>query len=145
MLLVLSVLLCFSSYSSNAQVTCSTDGTTNPLAGNGTCLDPNDNTVQEIINQGDFGTGGHATGSSHNQMYQTTNRMTGAVTSTSYIMHFSYTDDTWITNMAINQALVGAGFDIAGYAAQWGWKNENTNTINGACTAQKVNGHCLDD
>ena len=145
MLLVLSVLLCFSSYSSNAQVTCSTDGTTNPLAGNGTCLDPNDNTVQEIINQGDFGTGSHNTGSSHNQMYQTTNRMTGAVTSTSYIMHFSYTDDTWITNMAIDQALVGAGFDIAGYAAQWGWKNENTNTINGACTAQKVNGHCLDD
>ena len=145
MLLVLSVLLCFSSYSSNAQVTCSTDGTTNPLAGNGTCLDPNDNTVQEIINQGDFGTGGHNTGSSHNQMYQTTNRMTGAVTSTSYIMHFSYTDDTWITNMAINQALVGAGFDIAGYAAQWGWKNENTNTIQGACNAQKVNGDCLDD
>ena len=145
MLLVLSVLLCFSSYSSNAQVTCSTDGTTNPLAGNSTCLDPNDNTVQEIINQGDFGTGGHNTGSSHNQMYQTTNRMTGAVTSTSYIMHFSYTDDTWITNMAINQALVGAGFDIAGYAAQWGWKNENTNTIQGACNAQKVNGDCLDD
>ena len=145
MLLVLSVLLCFSSYSSNAQVTCSTDGTTNPLAGNGTCLDPNDNTVQEIINQGDFGTGGHNTGSSHNQMYQMTNRMTGAVTSTSYIMHFSYTDDTWITNMAINQALVGAGFDIAGYSAEWQWKNENTNTINGACTAQKVNGDCLDD
>ena len=145
MLLVLSVLLCFSSYSSNAQVTCSTDGTTNPLAGNGTCLDPNDNTVQEIIDQGDFGTGSHSTGSSHNQMYQMTNRMTGAVTSTDYIMHFSYTDDTWVTNMAINQALVGAGFDIAGYSAEWQWKNETTNTINGACTATKVNGDCLDD
>jgi hypothetical protein len=145
LLLVLSVLLCFSSYSSNAQVTCSTDGTTNPLAGNGTCLDPNDNTVQEIIDQGDFGTGSHSTGSSHNQMYQMTNRMTGAVTSTDYIMHFSYTDDTWVTNMAINQALVGAGFDIAGYSAEWQWKNETTNTINGACTATKVNGDCLDD
>ena len=145
MLLVLSVLLCFSSYSSNAQVTCSTDGTTNPLAGNGTCLDPNDNTVQEIINQGDFGTGGHQTGSSHNQMYQMTNRMTGAVTSTDYIMHFSYTDDTWVTNMAINQALVGAGFDIAGYSAEWQWKNEAINTINGVCTAQEVNNECLDD
>ena len=145
MLLVLSVLLCFSSYSSNAQVTCSTDGTTNPLAGNGTCLDPNDNTVQQIIDQGDFGTGSHSTGSSHNQMYQMTNRMTGAVTSTDYIMHFSYTDDTWVTNMAINQALVGAGFDIAGYSAEWQWKNETTNTINGACTATKVNGDCLDD
>ena len=145
MLLVLSVLLCFSSYSSNAQVTCSTDGTTNPLAGNGTCLDPNDNTVQEIIDQGDFGTGGHQTGSSHNQMYQMTNRMTGAVTQTDHILHFSYTDDTWVTNMAINQALVGAGFDIAGYTANWQWKNENTNTINGVCTAQKVNGECLDD
>ena len=145
MLLVLSVLLCFSSYSSNAQVTCSTDGTTNPLAGNGTCLDPNDNTVQEIIDQGDFGTGSHSTGSSHNQMYQMTNRMTGAVTYTDYIMHFSYTDDTWVTNMAINQALVGAGFDIAGYSAEWQWKNETTNTINGACTATKVNGDCLDD
>ena len=145
MLLVLSVLLCFSSYSSNAQVTCSTDGTTNPLAGNGTCLDPNDNTVQEIIDQGDFGTGSHSTGSSHNQMYQMTNRMTGAVTSTDYIMHFSYTDDTWVTNMAINQALVGAGFDIAGYSAEWQWKNEAINTINGVCTAQEVNNECLDD
>ena len=145
MLLVLSVLLCFSSYSSNAQVTCSTDGTTNPLAGNGTCLDPNDNTVQQIIDQGDFGTGSHSTGSSHNQMYQMTDRRTGAVLSTDYIMHFSYTDDTWITNMAINQALVGAGFDIAGYSAEWQWKNETTNTINGACTATKVNGDCLDD
>jgi len=145
LLLVLSVLLCFSSYSSNAQVTCSTDGTTNPLAGNGTCLDPNDNTVQQIIDQGDFGTGSHSTGSSHNQMYQMTDRRTGAVLSTDYIMHFSYTDDTWITNMAINQALVGAGFDIAGYSAEWQWKNETTNTINGACTATKVNGDCLDD
>ena len=145
MLLVLSVLLCFSSYSSNAQVTCSTDGTTNPLAGNGTCLDPNDNTVQQIIDQGDFGTGSHSTGSSHNQMYQMTDRRTGAVLSTDYIMHFSYTDDTWVTNMAINQALVGAGFDIAGYSAEWQWKNETTNTINGACTATKVNGDCLDD
>jgi len=140
----LVVLLCFSSYS-NAQVTCSTDGTTNPLAGNGTCLDPNDNTVQQIIDQGDFGTGSHNTGSSHNQMYQMTDRRTGAVLSTDYIMHFSYTDDTWITNLAINQALVGAGFDIAGYITEWEWKNETTNTINGACTATKVNGDCLDD
>ena len=144
------LLVVFFSYSSycNAQVTCSTDGTTNPVANSTTattCLDPNSNTIVDILDQGDFGTGGHATGSSHNQRYQTTNRMTGAVTSTSYIMHFSYTDDTWITNMAINQALVGAGFDIAGYTAQWGWKNENTNTVNGACTAQKVNGDCLDD
>ena len=145
MLLVLSVLLCFSSYSSNAQVNCSTDGTTNPIAGNGTCLDPNNNTSQEIINQGDFGTGSHNTGSSHNQMYQMTDSTTGAVLSTDYILHFSYTDDTWITNMAINQALVGAGFDIAGYTAEWQWKNETTNTINGACTATKVNGDCLDD
>ena len=142
--LVLAALLCFSSYS-NAQVNCSTDGTTNPIVGNGTCLDPNNNTSQEIINQGDFGTGSHNTGSSHNQMYQMTDSTTGAVLSTDYILHFSYTDDTWITNMAINQALVGAGFDIAGYTAEWQWKNETTNTINGACTATKVNGDCLDD
>ena len=141
MLLVLSVLLCFSSYSSNAQVNCSTDGTTNPIAGNGTCLDPNNNTSQEIINQGDFGTGSHSTGSSHNQNYV----YSGANPYTDYILHFSYTDDTWVTNMAINQALVGAGFDIAGYTAEWQWKNETTNTINGACTATKVNGDCLDD
>ena len=117
--LVSAVLLCSYSYS-NAQVTCSTDGTTNPVANSTTattCLDPNSNTIVDILDQGDFGTGSHATGSSHNQMYQMTNRMTGAVTSTDYILHFSYTDDTWITNMAINQALVGAGFDIAGYTA----------------------------
>jgi hypothetical protein len=141
LLLVLSVLLCFSSYSSNAQVNCSTDGTTNPIAGNGACLDPNNNTSQEIINQGDFGTGSHSTGTSHNQKYV----YSGANPYTDYILHFSYTDDTWVTNMAINQALVGAGFDIAGYTAEWQWKNETTNTINGACTATKVNGDCLDD
>jgi hypothetical protein len=144
------LLVVFFSYSSycNAQVTCSTDGSTNPVAGSTTattCLDPNTNTIVDILDQGDFGTGGHQTGSSHNQMYQMTNRMTGAVTQTDHILHFSYTDDTWVTNMAINQALVGAGFDIAGYTANWQWKNENTNTINGVCTAQKVNGECLDD
>ena len=140
LLLALVGLLFFSSYC-NAQVNCSTDGTTNPIVGNGTCLDSNNNTSQEIINQGDFGTGSHSTGSSHNQKYV----YSGANPSTDYILHFSYTDDTWITNMAINQALVGAGFDIAGYTAEWQWKNETTNTINGACTATKVNGDCLDD
>jgi len=145
--LALVALLCSYSYC-NAQVTCSTDGTTNPVAGSTTataCLDPNSNTVVDILDQGDFGTGGHQTGSSHNQMYQMTDRMTGAVLSTDYILHFSHTDDTWITNIAINQALVGAGFDIAGYTAEWQWKNENTNTTNGTCTAQTVNGDCLDD
>ena len=131
LLLALAGLLFFSSYC-NAQVTCSTDGTTNPVAGSTTattCLDPNSNTVVDILDQGDFGTGSHNTGSSHNQMYQMTDRRTGAVLSTDYILHFSHTDDTWITNMAINQALVGAGFDIAGYTAEWQWKNENTNTV----------------
>ena len=145
--LVLVALLCSYSYS-NAQnaTTCvsSTDGTTNPLTGT-QCLDPTDNTIQEILDQGDFGTGSHSTGNSHNQVYNMTDRRTGKVLSTDYILHFSYTDDTWVTNMAINQALVSAGFNIAGYAAQWGWKNENTNTINGACNATTVNGECLDD
>ena len=144
------LLVVFFSYSSycNAQVTCSTDGTTNPVAGSTTattCLDPNSNTLVDILDQGDFGLGGHQTGSSHNQMYQMTDRKTGAVLSTDYILHFSHTDDTWVTNIAINQALVGAGFDIAGYTAEWQWKNENTNTTNGVCTAQTVNGDCLDD
>ena len=145
--LALVALLCSYSYC-NAQVTCSTDGTTNPVAGSTTattCLDPNSNTLVDILDQGDFGLGGHQTGSSHNQMYQMTDRMTGAVLSTDYILHFSHTDDTWVTNIAINQALVGAGFDIAGYTAEWQWKNENTNTTNGVCTAQTVNGDCLDD
>ena len=143
--LVLALLLCSYSYS-NAQVSttnplCTTDGTINPLNGTSTCLDPTQNTVQEIINQGDFGTGSHTTGSSHNQKYV----YSGANPYTDYILHFSYTADTWITNMAINQALVGAGFDITGYVAEWQWKNEAVNTINGACTATKVNGDCLDD
>ena len=137
------LLVVFFSYSSycNAQVTCSTDGTTNPVANSTTattCLDPNSNTIVDILDQGDFGTGGHNTGNSHNQKYVYS-------THDEYILHFSYTNDTWITNMAINQALVGAGFDIAGYTAEWQWKNESTNTINGACTAAKVNGDCLDD
>lgn len=151
LLLVSVVLLCSYSYS-NAQVAtttplCSTDGTTNPLnsATNGTCLDPIDNTIKLLGDQGDFGLGSHPTGDSHNQIYQTTNRMTGAVTSTDYILHFSYTPDTWLSNFAINQALIGAGFDISGYVAEWQWRNENTNTIQGACNAQKVNGDCLDD
>lgn len=122
----------------------STDGTINPLTGT-QCLDPVDNTVKEILDQGDFGTGRHSTGSSQNQVYNMTDRRTGKVLSTDYILHFSYTDDTWVTNMAINQALVSAGFNIGGYAAEWQWKNENTNTINGACNATKVNGECLDD
>ena len=146
LVLVSAALLCFCSYS-NAQVStthplCSTDGTTNP-AGTTQCLDPNTNTIVDILDQGDFGTGKHSTGNSQNQQY---NNYTGSThTSTDYILHFSYTNDTWVTDMAINQALVGAGFDIAGYTAQWEWKNENTNTINGACTATKVNGDCLDD
>lgn len=145
LLLVSAAWLCSYSYSS-AQVstTCvpSTDGTINPLTGT-QCLDPVDNTVKEILDQGDFGTGRHGSGRSQNQQY---NNYTGTnLTSTDYILHFSYTDDTWITNMAINQALVGAGFDIAGYAAEWQWKNESINTINGACRATKVNGECLDD
>ena len=144
-LLLLLVVLPFCYSYSNAQTTTtcvsSTDGTTNPL--NGTqCLDSN-NTVLDVIDQGDFGTGRHSTGNSQNQQY---NNYTGSThTSTDYILHFSYTDDTWVTNLAINQALVGAGFDIGGYVAQWEWKNENTNTINGSCLATKVNGDCLDD
>ena len=142
--LVLAVLLCSYSYS-NAQVStstpiCSTDGTTNPLNSsvNGTCLDPVDNTIKPIGNQGDFGTGGHTTGNSHNQKYIYS-------THDEYIMHFSYTPDTWISNFAINQALTGAGFDITGYVAEWQWKNENLNTTGGTCHAQKVQGDCLDD
>ena len=144
-LLLLLVVLPFCYSYSNAQTTTtcvsSTDGTTNPL--NGTqCLDSN-NTVLDVIDQGDFGTGRHSSGYSQNQQY---NNYTGStLTSTDYILHFSYTDDTWVTNLAINQALVGAGFDIGGYVAQWEWKNENTNTINGSCLATKVNGDCLDD
>ena len=144
-LLLLLVVLPFCYSYSNAQTTTtcvsSTDGTTNPL--NGTqCLDSN-NTVLDVIDQGDFGTGRHSSGYSQNQQY---NNYTGSThTSTDYILHFSYTDDTWVTNLAINQALVGAGFDIGGYVAQWEWKNENTNTINGSCLATKVNGDCLDD
>ena len=154
--LVSVVLLCFCSYS-NAQVSttnpiCSTDGTINPL-NNTQCLDPNTNTILDILDQGDFGTGKHnqasgavgTGGESVNQVYHMTDRRTGAILSTDYILHFSYTDDTWVTNMAINQALVGAGFDIAGYTAQWEWKNENTNTIGTNCLEPKVNGDCLDD
>jgi hypothetical protein len=137
--LVSAVLLCSYSYS-NAQVSTScvqsTDGTTNSL--NGTqCLDPN-NTTLDLLDQGDFGTGGHNTGNSHNQKYVYS-------THDEYILHFSYTNDTWVTNLAINQALVGAGFNLGGYTAQWEWKNENTNTTNGICNAQTVNGDCLDD
>ena len=144
-LLALAGLLFFSSYC-NAQVSTncvpSTDGTINPLTGT-QCLDPVDNTIKQILDQGDFGTGRHNTGKSQNQQY---NNYTGStLTSTDYILHFSHTNDTWVTNMAINQALVGAGFNIGGYAAQWDWKNENINTINGACNATKVNGDCLDD
>ena len=146
--LVSVVLLCFCSYS-NAQVSttnplCSTDGTTNP-AGTTQCLDPNTNTIVDILDQGDFGTGRHSSGQSQNQAYHMTDRRTGAILSTDYILHFSHTNDTWVTNMAIDQALVGAGFDIAGYTAQWQWKNENTNTIGTNCLATKVNGDCLDD
>ena len=145
LLAVLLASLFFCSYS-NAQnaTTCvsSTDGTTNPLTGT-QCLDPIDNTIKNILNQGDFGTGRHSSGQSHNQQY---NNYTGStLTSTDYILHFSFTNDTWVTNMAINQALIGAGFDIGGYIAEWEWKNETTNTINGACQAQKVNGECLDN
>ena len=146
LLAALVVLLCSYSYS-NAQVSTncvpSTDGTINPLTGT-QCLDPVDNTIKNILDQGDFGTGRHPNnGSSVNQQY---NNYTGSnLTSTDYILHFSYTNDTWITNMAINQALTGAGFDVGGYVAEWQWKNENTNTINGACNATKVNGDCLDD
>ena len=137
--------LFFCSYS-NAQnaTTCvsSTDGTTNPLTGT-QCLDPTDNTIKNILDQGDFGTGRHSSGQSQNQQY---NNYTGStLTSTDYILHFSFTNDTWVTNIAINQALIGAGFDIGGYVAEWEWKNESTNTINGACQAQKVNGECLDN
>ena len=144
-LLLLLVVLPFCYSYSNAQTTTtcvsSTDGTTNPL-NNTQCLDSN-NTVLDVIDQGDFGTGRHSSGYSQNQQY---NNYTGSThTSTDYILHFSYTDDTWVTNLAINQALVGAGFDIGGYVAQWEWKNENTNTINGSCLATKVNGDCLDD
>ena len=147
------VLLCSYSYS-NAQVSTncvpSTDGTINPLTGT-QCLDPVDNTIKNILDQGDFGTGRHnqasgavgAGGRSVNQQY---NNYTGTThTSTDYILHFSYTDDTWVTNMAINQALTGAGFDVGGYVAEWEWKNENTNTIGTNCLAAKVNGDCLDD
>ena len=144
-LLALAGLLFFSSYC-NAQVSTncvpSTDGTINPLTGT-QCLDPVDNTIKQILDQGDFGTGRHNTGKSQNQQY---NNYTGStLTSTDYILHFSHTNDTWVTNMAINQALAGAGFNIGGYAAQWDWKNENINTINGACNVTKVNGDCLDD
>ena len=147
LLAALVVLLCSYSYS-NAQVSTncvpSTDGTINPLTGT-QCLDPVDNTIKEVIDQGDFGTGRHNSGQSQNQVYHMTDRRTGAILSTDYILHFSHTDDTWVTNMAINQALTGAGFDVGGYVAEWQWKNENTNTINGACNATKVNGDCLDD
>lgn len=137
--------LFFCSYS-NAQVSTncvpSTDGTINPLTGT-QCLDPVDNTIKQVMDQGDFGTGRHSSGQSQNQQY---NNYTGStLTSTDYILHFSFTNDTWVTNMAIDQALIGAGFDIGGYVAEWEWKNENTNTINGACQAQKVNGECLDN
>jgi len=150
LLLVLAAWLCSYSYSS-AQVSTScvpsTDGTINPLTGT-PCLDPVDNTIKEILDQGDFSRQGG--GTSRNQTYITNstscvNGVCSSAAATDYILHFSYTDDTWITNMAINQALVGAGFDIAGYAATWQWKNENTNTINGSCQAAKVNGQCLDD
>ena len=139
MLVALALSLSYCS-SSSAQVSTScvqsTDGTTNPL--NGTqCLDSN-NTTLDILDQGDFGTGGHSTGNSHNQKYVYS-------THDEYILHFSYTNDTWVTNLAINQALVGAGFNIGGYTAEWQWKNENINTTNGVCNAQKVNGECLDD
>ena len=156
LVLVSAALLCSYSYS-NAQVSttyplCSTDGTTNP-AGTTQCLDPNTNTIVDILDQGDFGTGKHnqasgavgVGGESVNQVYHMTDRRTGAILSTDYILHFSYTNDTWVTNMAIDQALVGAGFDIAGYTAQWQWKNENTNTIGTNCLEPKVNGDCLDD
>ena len=147
------VLLCSYSYS-NAQVSTncvpSTDGTINPLTGT-QCLDPVDNTIKNILDQGDFGTGRHnqasgAVGTGGRSVNQQYNNYTGTThTSTDYILHFSYTDDTWITNMAINQALTGAGFDVGGYVAEWEWKNENTNTIGTNCLAAKVNGDCLDD
>ena len=155
-LLVVSAVLLFSCSYSNAQVSTncvpSTDGTINPLTGT-QCLDPVDNTIKNILDQGDFGTGKHnqasgavgVGGESVNQVYHMTDRRTGAILSTDYILHFSYTDDTWVTNMAINQALTGAGFNVGGYVAEWQWKNENTNTIGTNCLATKVNGDCLDD
>ncbi len=121
MLLVLSVLLCFSSYSSNAQVS------TGPTTGqSGDIL---------IIGNGWTGTVSQCT---HNVNCWAGNNDSGDIhqgndvsTGNGVTYYWSGTQQTLTNTIAINSALAAAGIQVDGFDYEWVYKNGNANWFSG--------------
>ena len=109
---------------------CSTDGTTNYITGTacaGTAHTQSTVTIQDGL------TGGTVTGSS-----------TEVGTGYNGFVRFKHNPGSWAIQHAITQALAGSGLKIDGYRTTFEYRNNQTNTIDGACLVEKVNGVCID-
>ena len=121
MLLVLSVLLCFSSYSSNAQV--------NPTTGTGQTGD--------ILILGNGWTG-NVSQCTHNVNCWAGNTGGGDIhhgydssTGNGNTYYWSGTQQTLTNTIAINSALAAAGIQVDGFDYEWVYKNGNANWFSG--------------
>jgi len=109
---------------------CSTDGTTNFITGTGCASDTHS---QSTVNVQSGLTGGTTTGAST----EVGNGHNGFV-------RFKHNPGSWAIQHAITQALAGSGLKIDGYRTTFDYRNNQTNTINGNCLVEKVNGVCID-
>ena len=120
MLLVLSVLLCFSSYSSNAQQSTTGSGQSGDILilGNGWT-----GTVSQCTHNVNCWAGNTDSGDIHHG-----NDVSTGMGNTYY---WSGTQQTLTNTIAINTALAAAGIQVDGFDYEWVYKNGNANWFSG--------------
>lgn len=120
MLLVLSVLLCFSSYSSNAQQSTTGSGQSGDILilGNGWT-----GTVSQCTHNVNCWAGSTDSGDIHHG-----NDVSQGMGNTYY---WSGTQQTLTNTIAINTALAAAGIQVDGFDYEWVYKNGNANWFSG--------------
>ena len=109
---------------------CSTDGSTNYITGNACASGTH---TQSTVNVQSGLTGGTTTGAS-----------TEVGTTYNGFVRFKHNPGSWAIQHAITQALAGSGLKIDGYRTTFEYRNNQTNTINGNCNVDKVDGVCID-
>ena len=138
---------CFNARADNLTTNdCSTDGTTNFITGD-SCASGSH--TQSTVNVFDSQPTGNATTGDFTNMTQTGNnahiknwnyKHTGLTPE----LWFQHTQDSFAIELAITQALAGAGLNVDGYTSRWKVNNTRTNTIGGNCTVAKTNNECVD-
>ena len=147
---LLALVFFFSCFNARADTlttnNCSTDGSINFITGDACASGSH---TQSTVNVFDSQPAGNGNTGDFSNMTQTGNNAhiknwTYNHTGLTPELWFQHTQDSFAIELAITQALAGAGLKVDGYTSRWKVNNTRTNTIGGNCNVAKTNNQCVD-